>query len=473
MIKDIKQKTFPNVTLVTLLGIVGSTFVHWLVLLFHIPVLDNLPYWKYKQHITPLEPWWVMMAFVAICLVTWLSFSRSNLFIKILGILLLGTLAQYSFAFSTGLGWNGLTARMTGKGHAEFAKVAVRPISMLTMAREYETFISEKYYGFLPSKPPGTLLFYMVTNKVAESIWHSEDKGVRLDNLAMFASLTWPLISCLAVLPLFLVARYLFDDPQLGIVASLLYITVPSWNLMFLVTDQTIYPFLCLLSFLLVILACRYDLLWLGVLSGFVFYSVVYFSFGLAVIGFLFALPVFFNVPGSALRHPGKWIQYGICIVLGIVAAGLLAYFFLNYDIFLRYSGAMAHHIQWRGWDNSLETYLKAGITNIVEFSVWVGFPIVILFLLNVLSLFYGKKQDLSFNFNAIIVLIFLYLLIFGKTKAEAARLWLFLVPFICISVAHYLHKQGWLLGYKKIFVIGILLLEAGTTLFTLLYQNY
>ena len=199
----------------------------------------------------------------------------------------------------------------------------------------------------------------------------------------------------------------------------------------------------------------------------------MYFSFGLAVIGFLFILPVFFQLPDSSLRQPGNWLRYGLYIAIGIFAAGLLAYFFLNYDIFLRYSGAMMHHIHWKGWDNSLETYLKAGITNIAEFSVWVVLPIIILFLLSTLSSYYGRKKNLSFHFNAVIVLTFLYLLIFGKTKAEVARLWLFLVPFVCISVAHYLHKQGWLSGNKKLLTVGILLLEAGTTLLTLLYQNY
>ncbi|NJN80607.1 MAG: hypothetical protein HC797_09145, partial [Anaerolineales bacterium] len=229
------NKKFSTFTLnfLTLLSLVSViTFIHWLILIFQIPVLDNLSDWKYKLHITSVEPLWIFIAFLAFGVAILLSISNSSYLIKLTGIILLGTIIQYSFAFSKGDGLNALTFRVTGKGHAEFAKVAVRPISIRAVVVDYESLLSEKYYGYLPSKPPGTLLFYVLTDKAAQWIWPSDDKPEQLKNLANFASMTWPLLSYLSLIPLFLLARYVFDVSSIRDRRQHLFISVPSLNLM-------------------------------------------------------------------------------------------------------------------------------------------------------------------------------------------------------------------------------------------------
>lgn len=452
------------------------TLIHWFVLLFQIPVLDNLPYWKYKLHITSVNWLWIFLAFISLVLAILLSMSSSSYLIKLIGIILLGTAIQYCFAFSKENALENLNMKMTGQGHAEFAKVAVKSISMRAVAIEYETLLDDKYYQFLPSKPPGTLLFYMLTNQVSEIFLNQGNNRRNLENLATIAIMTWPLLSCLAILPLYFLTRYLFEDPQLGIMAGLFYISTPSLNLITLVTDQTIYPLLSVFSVLLVTFACRKNNLFLAFISGIVFYGVLYFSFGLAVVGFLFLMPIIIAIPSLHPRSYMLMAQYAISIGLGIVVANLTAYFFLNYNFFVRYTGAIAHHLRWKKWENNLETYLSAGFTNLTEFTVWIGLPIALLFLL---SLYHTirqlilRKPDISLPYNLILVAMFIFLLVFGKTKAEVARLWLFLVPFICLSVAYFMNKQAWTTPSKFSLIVFVLFLQMGTTLFTLQYQDY
>lgn len=457
--------------LLIFIGII--TLIHWLVLIFQIPILTRLAYWDYKLHITPVEFLWIFLAFIAFGLAILLSLSNLN-YLKLIGIILLGTVIQYGFSFSKGDGLEAFSSKMTGMGHAEFAKVAVRPISVRSVIMEYEILISEKYYGFLPSKPPGTLLVYVLTNNATDMFLPSGNKEERLENFATFASFTWPLMSLFVVIPIFFLTRNLFNDPETGIIASLFYISVPALNLITMVTDQALYPFLAVCSVLLIAISIKYNSLMLAFLSGVFFYTMLYFSFGMAVIAFFCFTPLLNTFDRKSFAsHIWRLASFSF----GVIVAGLSTYYFTGYDIFVRYAGAIDHHLRWKNWENNFETYFASGITNLTEFAIWIGLPLTVLFLINLsdsIRQLMPRKQPTALSFyNLAITGIFIFLLIFGKTKAETARLWMFLVPFLCISVANFINRQNWTSRNKTIFTITNLFLQLGTTFLTLYYQDF
>jgi len=171
-----------------------------------------------------------------------------------------------------------------------------------------------------------------------------------------------------------------------------------------------------------------------------------------------------------------RFSKYAAGIAFGFLLFHIFTFLILKYDIVTRYNNAWVNHIAWKGWDDNLQTYTAAGFTNIIEFSLWVGIPLAILFTLGFydsLRQFKIQKPDIPSILNLLLVGLFVFLLVFGKTKAEVARLWLFLVPFICISAANFIQRQRWSYRDKRIFMLAALILEVGTTYFILHYQDF
>lgn len=473
---DSSKKEIPLGFVILLLGISAATIIHWLILALRVPVLDAFPDWKYKLQPIPVLHAWIALAVSVFAAANTVSFSRLDYRIKLAALILFGTALQFSFAYSKGHGLDGIRDRMVTLGHAEFANVAAEQTDTLSALRNYETLAKKKLYGHIPSKPPGTLLFYMLTERVSHTLWNGSTTIERGNDLRTFASLTWPFVSYLVLVPLFYLARELTGKVETAILACLTYIAIPSVTLITLHTDQVIYPFLAVLSVLLAVLAIRRNNVWLAVLCGIATYIAVYFSFGLAVVAFLFPLPLFFMNGKDAPRPFTPALKSIGGIAIGWILADRLAAIALNYDIFLRYKLAIEHHANWKAWENTLGTILRFGLTNIAEFSAWIGLPLVILFFACLGVAVYqsiNRKFGASSVYTAALTGIFIFLLAFGKTKGETARLWLFLVPFICISAADFIQARGWSNRSRLLFALAILLLEFGTTYFTLHYQDF
>lgn len=474
---DEKKTQQPSQTFTLLLFFIFLlTAIHWLILYLRIPVLDSLPYWKYNLRPISINHVWIALAFVCLGLAVLFSFLKINNALKLFLLIVLGTAIQFSLAYSKGQGLDGMRVRISDSGHTEFAKVGVEQPGVLHAIRNYETLAKKKSYGYIPSKPPGTLLFYMLTEKVSNAIWPSSDPETRLNNLYTFASITWPVLSYLVLIPLFFLARELFKSSEWAIFTCLFYIVVPSFNLITLHTDQVLFPLLAVTPVLMAVVALRKDNLLLSAGCGIALYLATYLSFGLSVIGLLLPLFLFVAIPENTLRPLGLAVRHAFAILLGAGLSHMLVSLTLNYDIAFRYNRAIEHHLNWKDWENTLGTYLRAGITDGVEFSVWVGLPLILLFIVSVgvsLHQILIRKPVFSSYYSLVLTGIFLVLLVIGKTKAETARLWLFLVPFLCLSVAGFIRQQNWTSRYTNLFIAIILFLEMATTYFTVHYQDF
>jgi hypothetical protein len=182
------------------------------------------------------------------------------------------------------------------------------------------------------------------------------------------------------------------------------------------------------------------------------------------------------------LKNPSKnWrptIQLAGAAIFGGIFSGSLMRYLVNYDVFTRFVNASEYHAKWKGWDSGLETLVNAGLTNVVEFAVWLGLPLSILFVVMaffaICRILKKRKVSLFTGLTLALVLTFILLILFGRTKAETARLWIFLIPYICILVAPYLIDKKNPSGIWRFVPLWIVvLLEFITTILTLRFQDF
>jgi hypothetical protein len=460
------------ILLIILIGIMSGT--HWLILVLKIPILSALPYWTFPFRDTPLNPVWILLGGLAMLTAGTIRYSRLNIGVKICVIFLAGIALQFTFAFSKNQGLDGLRERMLNSGHAEFAVEASKQTNLLETASHYEELIQNDTYQYIPSKPPGTLLFYMLNDSIAALINPSFNN--RLENLITFASITWPVTTYIVIFLIFLLSKEFFGN-ETALDASLFYISIPSINLITLHTDQTIYPLLAVVPFLLATVAFRKKNLWMSFLSGVAYYVAVFFSFGLIVIGVFYIVPFLLTFSKELTKRLRVSLLLLMTAVAGVLASDALARLVIHYDIYLRYTRAMEHHLSWKGWENTLQTFMNANTTNIIEYITWIGMPIsLMLFFAAYRSLkkvFIDRKPDSRSIFNSILTGVFFLLLLIGKTKAETARLWMFLLPVVCITSAGHLDYMNNTPRVRQAMVFLVLLLEFGTTYFILRYQDF
>jgi hypothetical protein len=466
-----------KLTIALVVAFVVITGLHWMILILRIPLLHRLRYWAFLLREQSIQPRWIGVAALALLVAAAIAMSKARTSVKLGSMLLLGVVLEFSLGFSKGHGLDSIRDRIVHTGHAEFATVAARQEGMINVARNYDSLLTAGALGaYAPSKPPGTLLLYMLTEKLANL--HSVGAGFeqRVESLRTFASITWPCFSFFVLIPLFLFARTSLDSERAAI-AALFYLCIPSVTLIPVTTDQTFFPLLAVVPLALAWQASMRKNGWLAFLGGVALYLAVYCSFGLAVTAVVMAAPfVSLLVRGPAERRRQAMKLVG-AIALGAILSDVAARLFLHYDILARYLHAYAYHTQWKNWDGTPGTIFAAGVTNMVEFVVWLGVPLGVLLggavchafqrLLTRTTL--APRSILALAFSAVLVLLFL----FGRTKSETARLWIFLVPLICVIAAGFVPEKNGRGVRRAVFVLLVLAFEFGTTYLTLLHQDF
>ena len=132
------------------------------------------------------------------------------------------------------------------------------------------------------------------------------------------------------LIPVWVLGRSIAGEKQ-AITACLLYLCIPSVNLITLHLDQVLFPFLAIFPVVLIVRSCILRSTALAILSGITLYIAVYFSFGL-----FFVAPIIMMVfVVTLLRNPSKnWFStvrlLGFTIV-GIAISDIMMRLLLNY----------------------------------------------------------------------------------------------------------------------------------------------
>jgi len=110
--------------------------------------------------------------------------------------------------------------------------------------------------------------------------------------------------------------------------------------------------------------------------------------------------------------------------------------FALGYDAISRYGNAMAQHRWHKDFIFDLPHVLEAMYVNNAETVLWLGMPVVLLVLFRLVRSiinFIKKKSSKLDGLVAAFFLTYLFLNLFGQTRTEVARLWVFLTPLLAL----------------------------------------
>jgi hypothetical protein len=472
VIKDAMSYFWP--TLITLV-----TLIHWGILYFHIPVFTRIPGWFFPFTAKPWGSPWLILGMVgfSVIVLAWVAArATTGIGARLVLLIILGFTLQHGFALTEGRGIDGIRDRMVKTMHAEFPQAAVCLDNSAAVVSDYERLADSGALGICARvKPPGQLLIYMANERIANLIRPQTTREERLAWSITFASYVWPLFCYLAVVPMFFLCRLLFGQEK-ALVACMLYLYVPSVDLMTLHTDQAFFPLFVTACLLCASLACSRRSFSLAFLTGLLIYGLVFLSFGLLPVCFFVAVIVFlFTLEFRPLKlDVGLFCKMTAGIVLALPTADIFSRVFFNYDIFVRYSKATAYVSEWKGWTWHPKIVIGSGVMNLLEFTVWVGFPLAILcglsFFRSVGSVFKGKPEPIAF----VSVSLFICLIVatfFGKTAGEYGRYLIYMVPLVCMIAADEI-STGFA-GIRGPAIALILFLQAGTVYFTKVFQDF
>lgn len=460
---------------------IGLALGHWAVLHWQLPVLTGLPGWFWHFIPKSTGPAWLIGLLVAggAAGVRLALGGKGRERARLAALVALGVGLQFGFAFLEGRGPQAITDRIARTGHAEFARTAARHPPLGATLTRYEELVQRRALGqFAASKPPGTLLLYLTTERLANPGRDSGGYDARLRRLQMAATWLWPVLAFLALIPLWHLAR-LLAGVETARLACLLYACVPSVQLITLHADQTLYPLLFTSTLLLGALAARRGSLWLGLASGVLLYAAVWASFGLA-----FAAPFLLALIAAAPLRAGArpdWRRQAAllgALAAGVVLADVAFRLLLDYDIVARFRGAAANHARWINKER-LAAGDRSGAywaaLNTIEFAVWLGLPLVVLGALSVSAAVNAARRRRPVAGAGALALALAAVLgalaWAGGTKGETARLWLFLVPVVCLLAAHQLATRWG--AIKPRLIWAVVLLQLGTVYFVKVRQDF
>ena len=400
-------------------------------------------------------------------------------------------------------------------GHGEFTARAKDVPDALVLLRNYETLSAANQLGLYgPSKPPGTYAVYLAIDRTARlapvrlalsplTEIVARDPAVPPQNRELVAWTIFVLQLCaaLTVLPLCWLGRILFaqhvDSPRVFTYPAWLFATAPVTNVITVHLDSTLFPLLSALSTLL----CAWSMelwrrrggfeadftqsLWPSAAAagcgGFVGLVAVYCSYGnLPILGLGIVLATALHLQLRAEANATQAAMRGwIAPIAGFAVGALIAFLCLrlalDWQPIAGYLRGVSYHRRWRP---NLPSEWRYGLA-FLEFSLFAGPPLMLAFVASsarsgqalVIALVrwlrartlaplpYGVL-GLALATALVIVLISLAL-----GTPEAARLWLFMLPWVCCAASVMFTRAE----YDRAFVI----LLSSQIVLTFFVKNY
>jgi hypothetical protein len=434
-----KSKTI-SVTLVI------CSIAFWMILILKIPLFHSLPHWLWGFNPKALSNIWLplLIIFVSALIVSFVLKYPYKTGINLILLILLGYFIQMSFGFMEGRGINGIRENLIIRGHAEFARLAAKEGDMFKIAKQYEHKIDIDQLGkYSPSKPPGTLLVYMAFQKLSNCFHPLQSEPERYSRFITFAAWLFPFICYLVLIPLYFFSR-LFFNKKISLSSCIFFVFVPNVNLFTLNLDQVLFPTLFMICLFFGFYSRKYKSLIHAAIAGIIIYLTLYITFSLLPLIPLILFLFLIDYHGSDRKPILGSLKIMLIMIISFLLMDLIFRLLLNYDILIRFEKAMFYHENWN-WKPSLKRTAYSAVLNYIEFVFWIGIPLAVLYLSNILSSIKEilKKEIISENlFSITVILIIILLGIFGKSMGETGRLWIFLVPLICMFASYEINKK-------------------------------
>lgn len=465
------------------------SLLHWCILIFQLPLFDMLPGWFWKFTVKPYT--WrsaiALLFLVMLLLLTMTILKKPQQYKRNLLLLIgLGYILQIGFGYIEGKGFEAIRAKYATSYHKSYAEHAADRPNLLTALQNYEEKYSQELY--LGTKPPGVLLTYVLSQK-GSALFASQDSfQQRFVALTRFITILYPLIAMLTLIPLYSFSRQFAGNTNPWL-SSILYLTCPNVILIPLFLDQTLYPllFMILLNFLLYTMHQQSPIL--SLICGFCIYLALYFTFSMLPVMLLAALWIAIEMLLGNLGWK-KALLMLTGLMLGVLLGYLLLRYTLNYDILIRYQAAFERHRQLKIFESNAQNLPSTLLVNNLDIAAWSGFPVYLLFLwgagrvliTEIKKWFEKRKQALKKTVNTApplshlsaftlaMIITYLGLNLFGQTRGEVGRIWLFLVPIFCFFASQ---ETSLLCKRKTSGVFLVIVLQWMTVFLTYQYQDF
>lgn len=443
------------------------TFLHWSILFLNIDWFHRMYGWFFgfkKQQVSHPEIFLSLMFITA--LVAWITLKypirwRRNLLL----LICLGYGLQIGFGFLEGEGWESLRTRYVVRGRSRHAEVVSRDTFDIRSIQDFENNYAN-IYRFLSTKPHGYLVFYATTRGLFDLLPLNISGDDRFEHLTRFMAVLYPLIAMM-ILPLLLrIARRVLPEED-AISPLILYVCFPGVILFTLQLDQVIFPVLFTAGILLGIRVSEKRSWLLSFFMGTFLYLVVFVSFSLLPLLFFLGTYLFLSTLFSDQRGRLKWLEMlrkgGLWLVGSLFVHVIMSTYF-NIDLLQRYPNAMEAHKIAKGFVSNLPGIEPAALVNNSEFAIWIGFPMLLLVLAQFLATFRSLRKGEVRPLDLIVlsfVLTLIPLNVFGNTRAEVARLWLFTLPVLSLFVANQIKLLPFSQRMNHVIIIGTQLVIA------------
>lgn len=447
---------------------------HWAILYFRIELFSKLPnwYWQFfERGNMKLAPFFALLG-VAVLMS---ALVRSRRYVKwkaALIAIILGYTLQLGFGLVEGGGIDALRHRYLDKGRSEYAQIVSDPDFSPGDAFYPERLAGSRQY-FARTKPPGYLLFFWFFQQLVNPGYSSQSFEMNLAKLTTFMNYLFPLIA-LTVVPLAQkLGRTIEITDEETAQASLFYVAFPSVILFALQLDQVLFPLLFTVALYMIARALEKARATSYFVLGIVFSICFFFSFSLVPI--LAVAAIWFAIRMLPDRRRGgfvkRYLNFAGFMALGLLVSHILMKAVFRYDAVAHFADVISFHSSTKGRISTAGEYLATVGTNLAEFSIWLGFPFLILIgvrAYRVLRNLAGSNMTKADQMLASLFVAFALLLLFGNTKGEVARLWLFLLSPLALLVAQEV-KKVW--NLKPLIGALLMVAQVATTFLILKYQ--
>lgn len=250
---------------------------------------------------------------------------------------------------------------------------------------------------------------------------------------ALMIGFVFVCVGGLAVVPIYYLGKWLHEE-SVGLCAAVAFTLLPSFHSFTVSVDQ-MYPFVAMTALCFVARALRSPQrgwLWAGA-AGVWISLAVFMNMGLMTLIPLCGLFALFVLRGEALppRDVGKGL---LAFIVGLLVPWCLLWLIFRYNLLavFRASDDLRNALYAR----ERRSYLQALIGNLADFFIFAGLPATLLFFWGVVD----AVRDVARRSASPLLWSFLLLIIAldlsGKTRGEAGRMWMFLMPCVLLIAA-------------------------------------
>lgn len=268
-------------------------------------------------------------------------------------------------------------------------------------------------------------------------------------------------ISTSGGLLLYGVCKHLFQDKTAALYAFVLYTLVPCKQEFFPILNTVTPVFILLCLYLFLVYLDNKNRLYL-VLLGAALYAMVLFEPTPLVMGILFIGITFYAVLHKKISIR-ETIELAVIPALAFAGIYLILLFAFSFNLWQSFQYVLTDQRNFNiNADLPYDTWLRE---NFKEFFLGVGLPVMMIFIYSFFHLFSRWKSEIKSirqwtieNIYLISVsLSFCFMLFTGITRAEIARIWVFLAVFFQIPAAVFMAKK--VRSQSLFFVIAVTLI--------------